>query len=591
MKRVEIWLVPILFIVIKTVPFVQLSAPLPAQPLPGRGERPVSPSKREGVITGRVVIDGGQPASDAVIEASAIAAGMFLGTHRTESDDHGHFKLVGLKPGVYQIRASLPGYVSLRNDSDLQLHRTGENVEISLVRGGVLTGRVTDAHGVPLEVVSVNLFRVRDLEGRDISTNPLSPGGKVQQCLTDDRGIYRAYGLPPGVYLISVTDVPIPSINNGSIPHDSPTYYPSVRREAATAVTLRSGEEVTGIDIRHRGEKGHRITGAISRYSDVDLVAAFNVPAVFLANEASKEIEAGTYVMGSGSFGFYGVPDGVYELRAQGTSGSLFSARNKITVKGTDIDDLDLRLFKAGSISGRVVVESPKSIARCGQQDRPHVEEFFLRMRKIDAMGRDWREHLIAVNEKGDFVKSLEDGEYRIIPDLPGDNWYVKAITRTTEETSNKPLDIARDGISVKLGESLTGIEATVTEGAAGLRGRVATASEIPAGEKTASPSRWRVHLVPAEEAAAEDVLRYAETVARSDGTFELKRLAPGRYFLLVRQVSEKEVSEGQSRPVVWDHRERAKLRREAQELKREIELGACQHVTDYLLGLSEKMK
>jgi hypothetical protein len=128
-------------------------------------------------------------------------------------------------------------------------------------------------------------------------------------------------------------------------------------------------------------------------------------------------------------------------------------------------------------------------------------------------------------------------------------------------------------------------------EGAASLRGRVATANEVQAGEKASSPSRWRVHLVPAEEAAAEDVLRYAETIARNDGAFELKHLAPGKYFLLVRQVSEKEVGRSQSRPVVWDHLERAKLRREAQDLKREIELRACQQVRDYALDLSGNLR
>lgn len=191
--------------------------------------------------------------------------------------------------------------------------------------------------------------------------------------------------------------------------------------------------------------------------------------------------------------------------------------------------------------------------------------------------------------EKGDFARSLEEGEYRIIPDLQGDNWYVKAIARTAKEEPNRTLDIARDGISVKLGEGLTGVEVAVMEGAAGLRGQVTTANETRAEENASSHSGWRVHLVPAEEAAAEVVLRYAETGVRNDGTFELKRLAPGRYFLLARKISEKEVSH--SRPVAWDHLERAKLRREAQELKREIELGACQQVTDYVLGLSERVK
>jgi hypothetical protein len=38
-------------------------------------------------------------------------------------------------------------------------------------------------------------------------------------------------------------------------------------------------------------------------------------------------------------------------------------------------------------------------------------------------------------------------------------------------------------------------------------------------------PQPARVRLVPAEETAAEDVLRYAETVAQSDASFKLKHI------------------------------------------------------------------
>jgi hypothetical protein len=170
------------------------------------------------------------------------------------------------------------------------------------------------------------------------------------------------------------------------------------------------------------GRDRRRITGAISRYSDVDFRSEFNVPVVHLTNEASGEIEAATAMVGSRSFSLYGVPDGVYELRAQGTSGALFSAPHRIIVKGADIDDLEIRLLKAGLISGGIVVESPKPGTGCGRPERAHVEEIFLRMRKIDDIDRGWGDHFVAINEKGDFVQSLEDGWYRIIPDLPGDN-------------------------------------------------------------------------------------------------------------------------------------------------------------------------
>lgn len=569
MRRVKIF--PAFFHLGVTAILVMQSSPSPVAQSQGREEKSISTLRRDGTITGRVVTDDGHPASDAVILASEIGADMYR-AYRTECDDEGNFKLMGLQPGAYKISASLPGYV---NASDSRIYRIGANVTIRIVKGGVITGRVTNARGEPLEMVSVNLLTARGLEGRDAS---LSQEFSNKHFLTDDRGVYRAYGLPPGVYVVSATDIPIASFNSGSIPHDSPTYYPSVKRETATEVTVRNGEEVNGVDIRHRGERGHSITGAIS--GNILPSSLSGVPGVLLTNEASKEVEGLEFLIGSRSFGFHGVSDGVYELKAYGPAGSSISAPLRITVKGADITGLDLRLIKAGSISRRAVFESPKSGEGCGEKSG--VEEIFLQVKKSDATYRNQRSYLTAINEKGDFAQPLEDGVYRIIPDLPGDNLYVRAIARTAKETASQTIDVARDGVALKLGENLTGIEVLVAAGAARLRGRVAVADETQTKEGT--PPRWREHLVPAEETAAENVLRYADAGAQSDASFELKHIAPGKYYLLARKISEKELDESQSRPAAWDNVERAKLHREAQALNQEIELRPCQRINDYVL-------
>jgi hypothetical protein len=441
-------------------------------------------------------------------------------------------------------------------------------------------------------MVFVNLLIMRELEGRDDSLSPLLREVELKDVLTDDRGVYRAYGLLPGKYVVSAIDIPIRRFNSGSIPHDSPTYYPSGKREAATEVTVRSGEDVTGVNIIHRGERGYSITGIVS--SRFDPIPYMSSPVVSLINKSNVELETETSVTGvfdytssngSRSFSLHGVPDGEYVLMA--SSGLSRSTPLNITVKGDDVTGLNLRLIKASSISGRVVVESPKPGEGCG--GKSSVEEIFLRVRKFDATDRNQVSRLIAINEEGDFIQPLEDGVYRIIPDLPGDSWYVRAIARTAKEMPNKTIDVARGSVAVKSGESLTGIEILVAEGAARLRGRVAVTDETQAKDGDSAQTRWRVSLIPAEEEAAENVLRYAETVTRSDASFELKHVAPGKYYLLAQKVSEKEPIDDQSRPAAWDNPERAKLRREAQTLKQEIELRPCQQINDYTLRASAK--
>jgi hypothetical protein len=136
-------------------------------------------------------------------------------------------------------------------------------------------------------------------------------------------------------------------------------------------------------------------------------------------------------------------------------------------------------------------------------------------------------------------------------------------------------------GVTLKQGEKLSGIEMTIAYGAASLGGKI-----VPATEGAQLPKRLRVHLIPAETAAADDLLRHTEAPVRGDGSFEFKHIAPGKYLLHTRQAAEKEATDDHTRPTAWDAAERAKLRREATAANNEIELKACQRVKDHNLRL-----
>jgi hypothetical protein len=131
----------------------------------------------------------------------------------------------------------------------------------------------------------------------------------------------------------------------------------------------------------------------------------------------------------------------------------------------------------------------------------------------------------------------------------------------------------------LKAGEKITGVVATIAEGAAGLSGKV-----IPVAEGSRLPARLRIHLIPAEARAADEVLRYAEAYARSDGSFLLSNLAPGKYWLIARAAPDDETSDSPVAPIAWDANERAKLRRQALAAKNEIELQPCGRLKNYAL-------
>src|SRR4029079_8964196 len=73
------------------------------------------------------------------------------------------------------------------------------NVDLRLVRGGVVTGRIGDEDGEPLTRALVTVQRYQYLRGE----RQLQPAGGDQ---TDDRGQYRVFGLRPGDYYISATN-------------------------------------------------------------------------------------------------------------------------------------------------------------------------------------------------------------------------------------------------------------------------------------------------------------------------------------------------------------------------------------------------
>jgi carboxypeptidase family protein len=545
--------------------------------------------QREGAISGRVVADDGQPMGGAQVIAISVRKSRITdGTQMTNCDAEGNFKVTGLSSGVYSLLARSPGYNSVQDLS--RKYRIGESVIIRMSRGGVITGRVTDEFGEPMVGVRVLADRVRDSEGRP-GKSVVSMYEMDSSRMTDDRGVYRIYGLDPGAYVVGVNGAASMLPGLGRVNREPPSYHPSSPRGAAVEINLRGAEEVSGVDIRARGGRGRAISGTVSGETQGD--GLVNSISVTLVGAADKQIAGTTFLSGGQNFSLRGVEDGEYELVATRFSETMdlaASAPRRVAVRGADVNGVELKLMKLGSISGRVVIEAPKE--ECKTTDQFKIEETLLELKRDDQtpgllaagffLGAAGVSLGSATPEKdgGFIVKSLEAGRYRINTDLPDENWYVRAITQSA---TPKPIDISRVGVTLKQGEKISGIEMIIAQGAASLSGRVVPSSG-GASEGAQLPKRLRAHLIPAETAAADDLLRYAETAVRGDGSFEFKHIAPGKYLLRTRQALEKEANDDQARPVAWDAAERAKLRHEAAAAKNEIELKVCERVKDHKL-------
>jgi len=555
-----------------------------------------------GSITGHVLSSSGQNPNGAVVYVNAI--GGQVPPHGAVIESDGSFRVEGLEAGVYMVWANAPGFVSdtpnASSDAPRKYYHIGDSVTLNLIKGGVITGAVTNASGQPVVAAIVHAFRVRDADGKPV------PGvSQPRERATDDRGVYRVYGLQPGSYVVSAGG-PGQFYSGTANPfeNDAPTYAPSGTRDTATEIALRSGEEVNGVNIQYRGEAGHAITGALSGLLQSELLMTVGA-SVTLTDVQSRATVAVVYATSYNnySFGFYGVADGEYELLARRSvpNGEITASEpHRIKVKGVDLVRLELKMSPLASISGQLFVESHPEL-NCGKRRATLLRETILtasREIKRDSKpsGNQKAKSDLAIevapplntsalvegvpDEKGEFtLRGLYPGRYRLEPRLSGAGWYVGSISvssgqKKTGADKSTDISIVRDGLRLKSGERLSNLAITIVEGAGGLSGRVATA-EGPL------PPKLQVHLVPAERDGAENVLRFFEAQVDGDGTFSIGNIAPGHYWIVAR-IGNERGSSTPAGPLAFDAASRSQVAIEAENAKIEVTIKRCQRVRDY---------
>lgn len=555
----------------------------------GQVEPPSPPKSTDepttGTISGKVVNESGQPLAGATLFIRPVN----VNTGRSSTtDSEGSFRINNLDPGLYSLLANAPAYTPPPSDPDVPAtyYRIGDSVRLELVRGGVITGTVTNAAGEPVIAIRVRANMVRDSKGQI----PRTPSFGFLEQSTDDRGIYRIYGLAPGTYLVSAGGSgAAQSFQLNAYDSDVPTYAPSSTRDNAAEVSVRSGEESTA-DIRYRGEPGHTISGTVK-------VSGTNGSSVTLAPAGVGVMPTGGSFQppGSRGFAFSGLGDGDYDLVAQevtSTPSSLtplfsFSEAKRVTVRGASVSGIELVPRPLASVSGRISLE-PSKAAEC-QGKRPvllaetivHFRRHEKDTEKEDSITLRMMASSASPDKNGGFVlRNLLPGRYQFDPRFYARYWYLQSINRSaaapTTAAKSQPAtsksDAAATWTVVKAGDQLTNLTINLAEGAASLRGRLA-APEPPAG--------MSLYLMPSEQDKGEDVLRFFVTEIAVDGTFALTNLPPGKYLALLRPVDSQTATLVKLR-LPEAAAARTKLRRTAEGQKTEIELKPCQNLIDY---------
>jgi hypothetical protein len=571
----------------------------------GQSQPDEAQTSSTGAITGQVVTDTGQPVAGAGVFVRAYGSN---GPGRTTTTDaEGNFQISGLDPVSYVVGASFSSFVTAARDPESaqpSYFQVGDSVKIQLMKGGVITGSVVTSADEPVVAVRVRVYMIRDSFGRAIRY-----GVQLRERTTDDRGIYRIYGLVPGTYIVSAGGGGgFSGFNASPYETDMPTFAPSSPRDTAIEVNVQSASEVSNVDIRYRGEPGRTVSGSALDPAGT-APGGFTIYLSPVSNGMAQWGNSTFQPSGTSGFALYGVSDGDYHIVAQTyfpTGEFALSEPKRIKVNGADISGIELAVKPLASIAGRVELED-SGLPECKGKRRPMFAETLItswhNQKNItkDQPQFPWSLGApIFPDKQGEFtMRNLAPGQYRLQTRPLAKFWYLKSISlkssapaakaAATRAPAGRPpaaksaqpdrsVDAARNWTTLKSGDRVSGMTIKLAEGAASLKGQIKPAD----GQKL--PPRMYVYLVPAETENAEDVLRFFGSLVESDGSFALNNVPPGRY-LTVAKVSSEGESNVLSKLRLPDEAEiRTKLRQEASLAKLETELKPCQTVADFSL-------
>jgi protocatechuate 3,4-dioxygenase beta subunit len=236
----------------------------------------------------------------------------------------------------------------------LEEGETVDGVNFALLRGGVISGRVTNADGQPMIEEQVHLTELEE-------KNQRPPVMRINMNFnqTDDRGMYRIYGLPPGKYKVSAgtrqTQLSFASRKGFKYKQ---TFHPSVTDVSqATVIEVTEGSEATNVDIvlslreSTYSASGRIIDGETGRPISN---ARFELTKIV---ENGSSGTSGPVTNALGEFKIESLTPGKYMVTLEPTNNNFYAEGVHFEINDQDIKDLVIKTSSGASVSGVVVFE------------------------------------------------------------------------------------------------------------------------------------------------------------------------------------------------------------------------------------------
>ena len=391
--------------------------------------KPAAPAAAaKGTDVSVLVVSDDQAARPLRRVSVSLQLGLLSSPRTVVTDDEGRALFTSVAPGNYLLTAFKPGYVRTYYGSRTPGRGPGvavavlENkpvpeLRLRVPRGGVITGTVRGISGRPLanqtvQVVSPNALKNLSMEALSEST--------MTSSMTDDRGVYRVFGLAPGSYMVAVSSLGLREqfrqvtaeqvqwatamSNSGTlaaVPTAEPAppaqtapaafstvFYPGTAVLAdATPITIEAGQERLGVDFSVRLVPVAQVSGRLldeqGRPQPNQSVSLRDATPSALGLEMLDSLGSGSaQTAADGTFTLNGVKPGRYKLTARATirgenekpgpanemnaalamlgmgGGGTHWASEEISVSGSDVTDVSLVLKPAFTVTGKVVFEA-----------------------------------------------------------------------------------------------------------------------------------------------------------------------------------------------------------------------------------------
>jgi hypothetical protein len=447
--------------------------------------------------------------------------------HKAVTDSDGNYRIVNLPPGSYYVTPMSSLFVPTDSNPINQmgtplLLSEGENVDdinFAMARSCVITGRVTEPDGRPVIEQRVSVVSVDQPNQRPF----FSPRTIFQ---TDDRGVYRMFGLRAGRYKVAVGQTddgfgggPL----TGRTGYQTAFYPNATSTDQAKIVDLAEGDQASNIDIVvSRTLPGFAVTGMILNGETNQAVNNVLVGLLKKSGDRNSYFPVTGLSNQKGEFRLENIPPGTFSIYLSTQLAADVRAEPlEFQVLDQEVAGLVVRTARGATISGNAVVEGTSDPAVMAKLSQLQINAW------VQAAGNSGGARPGRVSADGSFrLTGLPAGIANF--DFSGLD-YGQQTGFIMSRIERDGVVVPRGGFDIKVGEQISGVRIVFSYGTGSVRGTV-NFENGPA----APGLRFFVRL----SKPGDNVARVQQREVDTRGRFLIEGVAPGTYDLHVNAFS-----------------------------------------------------